>query len=154
MAHARGIFRPDPALLRFRRRKGFHELQAIAQADLAHAHAMLGIDLLYPAHARLLPTFSVANGLLSSSCARIAAVSAPSAGTFRPSPMFFPSHSIGSAGTRNGTPSALTLLTSPPGRSTCGSSNRSSGRLIGEKQMFSASSFAESSARFQRRISS
>ena len=42
-----------------------------------------------------------------------------------------------SAGTRNGLPSALTLLTSPPGRSTCGSVSRSSGRLIGEKQMFS-----------------
>ena len=90
----------------------------------------------------------------ASSSARTASVSAPSTGTFRPSPMLAPFHSIGSAGTRNGAPSALKLLTRPPGRNTCGSLNRSSGRLIGEKQMLSRSSTAESSAAFHCLITS
>ena len=89
-----------------------------------------------------------------SSSARTSSVSAPSAGTLSPSPILLPFHSIGSAGTRNGAPSALKLLTRPPGRSTWGSLNRSSGRLIGEKQMLSRSSLAERSSTSQRLITS
>src|SRR6185437_1236250 len=154
MPHARGIFVPDPALLGRGRGKALDELQAVAQADLTQAHAAFGIDVLDAGHARLPAVFAVAGTSCWSSSARIVAVSAPSGGTFKPSPRWVPFHSTGSAGTRNAAPSALMLLTRPPGRSTCGSLSRSSGRLIGEKQILSVSSFAESSATSQYLISS
>src|SRR6516225_10955465 len=148
---AGGIFLAEPALFRRRRGKGLYELEAVAQADFAQAHAAFGIDVLYSAHARFLSALGLS---LVASSVRIAAVSAPSGGTFKPSPILAPFHRTGSAGTRKTAPSALKLLTSPPGRNTCGSPNRSSGRLIGEKQMLRRSSFSESSATFQHRITS
>src|ERR1700704_2091439 len=154
MPNARAILVADPALLRRRGGKSLHQLQAISQAYLAQAHAIVGINVLNLGHASLAAVLPVEENVLPSSSARTADVSAPSAGTCSPSPMLIPFHSIGSAGTRNGSPSAFVLLTRPPGRNTCGSSNRSSGRLIGEKQMFSRSSVAESSFAFQPLITS
>src|SRR5271168_4436921 len=119
MPHARTVFITHPALLGGRRGKLLHQLQAIAQTDLAQDHAITGINILNLGHASLpasLPfgeTSVGEDGRLSSS-ARTAAVSAPSTGTLRPSPRWLPFHSTGSAGTRNGLPSALILLTSPP----------------------------------------
>src|SRR5882672_8686060 len=153
MPHAGAVFVADPALLRRRRRKRLHQLQAIPQANLTQTHSAVGINLLNAGHASLTAVLLVGEKSCPSSSARTADVSAPSAGTLSPSPMLAPFHSIGSAGTRNDSPLALTLLTSP-GRNTCGSSNRSSGRLIGEKQIFSRSSFAESSAALQCLITS
>src|SRR4029077_6531786 len=127
----------DPVLLRGRRGKFFHELQAVAQAHLAQGDAAFRVNILNSCHARLPAAFAVDVISWASSSARTAMVSAPSAGTFSPSPILAPFPSIGNAGTRNGTPSAVVLLTRPPGRSTCGSLNRSSGRLIGEKQTLS-----------------
>src|SRR6202022_954196 len=135
-------------------------LQALPQASLAQTHAIVGIDVLNSGHASLAAVLPVEENSLPSrnswpsSSERTADVSAPRTGTFNPSPMLAPFHSIGSAGTRNASPLALVLLTRPPGRNTCGSLNRSSGRLIGEKQMFSRSSVAERSAAFQRFITS
>src|SRR4051812_15842372 len=140
MPHAGGIFLAHPALLGVGRRNFLHELKPVAQADLAQADALCGVNLLNPAHARLPVGFDVTSSFSLSISARTAAVSAPSGATFRPSPIWLPFHSIGSAGTRNGLPSAGTLFTRPPRRSTCGSAKRSSGRLIGEKEMLSASS--------------
>src|SRR6267142_4479947 len=144
MPHAGAVFFADPALLRRGRRKRLHQLQAVPQAHLTQTHSVIGINVLNAGHASLTAVLPVGEKSCPSSSARTADVSAPSAGTLSPSPMLVPFHSIGSAGTRNASPLALTLLTSPPGRNTCGSSNRSSGRLIGEKQIFSRSSFAES----------
>src|SRR6202012_2430632 len=144
-ADTRGMFVPNPALLGRRRGESLHELQAVAQAHLAQHHLISRIDFLNVGHARFLFALTAS----CSSSARTAAVSAPSGATFRPSPILAPFHSIGSAGTRNGLPLALTLLTRPPCRSTCGSLNRSSGRLIGEKQMLRRSSFSESFATSQ-----
>src|ERR1700686_5278768 len=149
MPDARAIFVAHPALLGRGRRKFLHQLQAVAQAYLAQADAMVGIDVLNAGHASLAAVLPVAGNPSALSSARTAAVSLPRTGTFNPSPILAPFHSIGSAGTRNGAPSALKLLTRPPGRSTCGSLNKSSGRLIGEKQMLSRSSVADRSAAFQ-----
>src|SRR5712664_211702 len=149
MPHAGAVFVAGPALLRHGRRKRLHQLQAIPQADLTQTHSAVGISILNAGHASLIAVLLVGEKSCPSSSARTADVSAPSAGTLSPSPMLAPFHSIGSAGTRNASPLALTLLTSPPGRNTCGSLNRSSGRLIGEKQMLSRSSFVESSAALQ-----
>src|SRR5437764_2007261 len=154
MPDACGIFVADPALFCRRRGKFLHQLQAIAQPDFAQDHFVVGIDVLNAGHVRPHAALSVEGRFCRSSSARTASVSAPSTGTFRPSPILPPFHSTGNAGTRNGAPSALKLLTSPPGRSTCGSFKRSSGRLIGEKQIFSASSLADSSAKFQPFITS
>src|SRR5665213_4439790 len=154
MPHAGAIFFAHPALLRRRRRKRLDELQAVAQAHFAQADAVVGIDVSNLGHASLAAVLPVAENLSASSSARTASVSAPRTGTLRPSPILAPFHSMGSAGTRNGAPLALKLLTRPPGRSTCGSLKRSSGRLIGEKQMLSRSSRAESSAAFQPFITS
>src|SRR5262249_18206914 len=134
MPYARGIFLAHPALLCSCRGKGLDELKAVAQSHLAQGDSTLGIDLSDVGHARFLSGFEASSELSS---ARTIAVSAPRSGTFKPSPIFPPFHCTGSAGTRKGAPSTLTLLTSPPGRSTCGSLNRSSGRLIGEKQILS-----------------
>src|SRR5712675_2734737 len=149
MPHAGAVFVADPALLRRRRRKRLDQLQAIPQANLTQTHSAVGINVLNAGHASLTAALPVGEKSCPSSSARTADVSAPSAGTLSPSPMLAPFHSIGSAGTRNASPLALPLLTSPPGRNTCGSPNRSSGRLIGEKQIFSRSSFAESFVAFQ-----
>src|ERR1700757_3090867 len=151
MPDARGIFLADPTLFCLRRGKRPHKLQSVAEAHFAERDTAIRIDLLNAGHARLPAVLVV--GVSFSISARTAAVSAPSGATFRPSPRLAPFHSIGSAGTRKAAPSALTLLTRPPGRSTCGSSNKSSGRLIGEKQMLSASSFAERPAPPHRLIS-
>src|SRR6185312_10210342 len=145
-AHAGGVFVANPALLGPCGRVGFDELKAVAQADLAQGDAAIRIDFLNVGHARFLMSFSVSS--LASS-ARMAAVSAPRGATFSPSPILAPFHSIGNAGTRNGAPSTLKFLTRPPGRSTCASVKRSSGRLIGEKQILSESSFSESAATSQ-----
>src|SRR5882724_4998215 len=149
MPHARPVFVADPALLRRRRRKRFYKLQTVSQSDLAQGYAIVGINILKAGHASLTAVLPVGENSCASSSDRRAEVSAPSTGTLSPSPMLAPFHSIGSAGTRNASPLALTLLTSPPERNTCGSPNRSSGRLIGEKQIFSRSSFAERFAAFQ-----
>src|SRR6202158_421588 len=154
MPHARAVFVTDPALLRHGRRKRLYQLQAVSQTDLAQGNAIAGINILDAGHASLTAVLPVEENSCASSSDRTADVSAPSTGTFNPSPILAPFHSIGSAGTRNASPSALVLLTRPPGRSTCGSSNRSSGRLIGEKQILSRSSVAERSAAFQRLITS
>ena len=53
MPHARAVFVADPALLRCGRGKRLHQLQAVAQADLAQAHAVVGIDVLNAGHASL-----------------------------------------------------------------------------------------------------
>src|SRR3981081_3877394 len=53
MPHARGVFVPEPALLRRGRRKSLHQLQAIAQADLAQTHFAGRIDVLNAGHASL-----------------------------------------------------------------------------------------------------
>src|SRR5919112_2491343 len=156
MPHSRGVFLAHPALLRRCRGKRLHHLQTVPQPDLAQAHTIGGINVLNSGHASLSAVFLFEADLLrsgnwwASSSARTAEVSLPRPGTFKPSPMVAPFHSIGSAGTRNGSPLELVFSTSPPGRSTCGSSNRSSGRLIGEKQMFKRSSVADRSAAFQR----
>src|ERR1700687_6211975 len=154
MPDARGIFLADPALFRSRRRKSLYQLQAVAQAHLTQGYAITGINVLNAGHASLAAVLPVEESSCSSSSARTATMSAPRSGTLSPSPILAPFHSIGSAGTRNGAPLALKLLTRPPGRSTCGSLKRSSGRLIGEKQMLSRSSRAESSAAFQPFITS
>src|SRR3954469_10046528 len=146
------MFLAHPALLRRGRGKRLHHLQTVPQSYLAQAHTIGGINVLNSGHASLLAVllFEVdclrSGNCRVSSSARTAEVSAPRPGTFNPSPIVAPFHSIGRAGTRKGSPSALVFLTSPPGRSTCGSSNRSSGRLIGEKQMFKRSSVADRSA--------
>src|ERR1700751_4161609 len=108
MPHASGIFLVHPALLGLSRGKRLHQLQPVAQAHLAERDAIIRIDLLNAGHARLPRVLVVAVSSLSSS-ARTAAVSAPSGATFRPSPRLAPFHSIGSAGTRKGAPSALKL---------------------------------------------
>ena len=54
MPHARGIFVADPALLGFRRRKCLHQLQAVAQADLAQNDFAVGIEFLDAGHGNLL----------------------------------------------------------------------------------------------------
>src|SRR6185437_11790049 len=107
MPHACGIFLPDPALLGCSRGKALDELQAVAQADLTQAHAVFGIDVLDAGHARLPALLVVAGISCRSISARIASVSAPSGGTFKPSPRLAPFHSTGSAGTRNAAPSTL-----------------------------------------------
>src|SRR5229473_3102126 len=114
MPHARGIFLADPALFRRRRRKLLHQLQAVAQAHLAQGYAITGINVLNAGHASLAAGLPVEENSCSSSSARTEAVSAPRAGTFDPSPILVPFHSIGSAGTRNGAPSALKI-----GRASC-----------------------------------
>src|SRR5207302_6496571 len=154
MPHAGAVFVADPALLRRRRRKRFYKLQTVSQTDLAQGYAIVGINVLNAGHASLTAVSPVAENSGLSSSDLMAEVSAPSTGTLSPSPMLPPFHWIGSAGTRNASPLALMLLTRPPGRSTCGSSSRSSGRLIGEKQMLSRSSLAESSAASQHFITS
>src|SRR5712691_3384790 len=152
MPHAGAAFVADPALLCRRRRKRLYQLQAIPQANLTQTHSAAGINVLNAGHASLTAALPVGEKSCPSSSDRTANVSAPSTGTLSPSPMLAPFHSIGSAGTRNASPLALVLLTRPPGRSTCGSSNRFSGRLIGEKQMLRRSSVAERSDAFQRFI--
>src|SRR5882724_9497886 len=152
MPHARPVFVADPALLRRGRRKRFYKLQTVSQTNLAQRHAIVGINVLKAGHASLTAVLPVGENSCASSSDRRADVSAPSTGTLSPSPILAPFHSIGSAGTRNASPLALVLLTRPPGRSTCGSSNRFSGRLIGEKQMLRRSSVAERSDAFQRFI--
>ena len=143
MPHARGIFVAEPALLRRRRRKGLHQLQAIAQAYFAQDHAVIGIDVserrVMRASQRFCRLQEVPGPRVRREPPRYRRRAPALSGLRRCSSPF---HSIGSAGTRNASPSALKLLTRPPGRSTCGSSNRSSGRLIGEKQMLSRSSVA------------
>src|SRR5258708_10218574 len=150
MPHARTIFVADPALLRRGRRKRFHKLQTVSQTDLAQGDAIVGIDILKAGHASLTAVLPGGENSCASSSDRRAEASAPSAGTLSPSPMLAPFHSIGRAGTRNASPSALVLLTRPPGRNTWASSNRSSGRLIGENVHLSRSSVAGRSAAFQR----
>src|SRR6202790_4332913 len=154
MPHARAVFVADPALLRRRRRKRFYKLQTVSQTDLAQGYAIVGINVLNAGHASLTAVLPGGENVWPSSSERMDEVSAPRTGTFDPSPILAPFHSIGSAGTRNASPLALVLLTRPPGRSTCGSLNRSSGRLIGEKQMLRRSSRADSSAAFQSFITS
>src|SRR6266581_3380264 len=129
MPHTRGVFIADPSLFGIRRGDSLDELQAVAQPDFAQGHAAFRVDVSNGTHARLPAALAVeAISCASISCpsiscpsssARIAEVSAPSGGTFRPSPILAPFHSIGSAGTRNAAPSALKLLTRPPGLSTC-----------------------------------
>src|SRR5258707_2563426 len=80
-ATARAILVADPALLRRRGRKSLLQLQAISQAYLAQAHAMVGINVLNLGHASLAAVLPVGENL-SPSSARTADVSAPSAGTF------------------------------------------------------------------------
>src|ERR1700726_3606643 len=136
MPHAGGVFVAHPALLRRGRGKRLYQLQAIAQAYLTQADAIVGIDVFDLGHASLAAVLPVAESSSTSSSARIADVSAPRTGTFSPSPRLAPFHSIGSAGTRNGSPSTLMLLTRPPGRSTGGALKKSSGGLVGGKQVF------------------
>ena len=147
MPHAGAVFVAHPALLCRRGGKFLHQLQAVAQADLAQAHAVAGINVLNAGHASLTAVLPVGEIVFVARVRRERPRyrrRAPALSALRR--YWPPFHSIGSAGTRNGSPLALKLLTRPPGRSTCGSSNRSSGRLIGEKQMLSRSSLAESSA--------
>src|SRR6478609_10992208 len=53
MPNARAIFVADPALLRRGGGKSLHQLQAISQAYLTQAHALVGIDVLNLGHASL-----------------------------------------------------------------------------------------------------
>src|ERR1700709_1529637 len=123
MPHACMVFLAQPALFCRGRWKGFHHLQAVAQAYLAQGNPIIGIDVLNAGHASLAAVLPVAENRSASSSARTASVSAPSTGTTSPSPRLAPFHSTGRAGTRNASPLALMLLTRPPGRNTCGSSS-------------------------------
>src|SRR5213079_2638055 len=135
MPYARAVFLAHPPLLRLGRWKRLHQLQAVTQAYFAQAHAIVGINVLNSGHASLTAVLAVDESSRSARPARTVDVSAPRTGTFSPSPRLAPFHSIGSAGTRKGSPLKLKLLTRPPGRSTCGYSSRSSGRLIGENEI-------------------
>src|SRR5512140_509388 len=84
MPHAGAVFLADPALLGRCRGKRLHQLQAVAQAHLAQADAIVGINVLNTGHASLAAVLAVGESFWFSSSARIAGVSAPSTGTLRP----------------------------------------------------------------------
>src|SRR5258705_12458916 len=112
MPHAGAVFVADPALLRRRRRKRLHQLQAIPQANLTQTHSAVGINLLNAGHASLTAVFPVGEKSCPSSSARTADVSAPTAGTLTPSPMLAPFPP--SPSSRTGRASAKDCPSRPP----------------------------------------
>ena len=64
MPHAGAVFVADPALLRRRRWKCLHQLQAVAQADFAQTHLVVGINVLNAGHASLTAGLAVGRKFL------------------------------------------------------------------------------------------
>ena len=101
MAHAGGVFAGQPFTLLIGRRPVLHQLQPMAQADLAQAYLVGGMAAV-ARHADFLAApcaFPIASASRPSE-PRTALVSCPSAGTLPPPVSMTPSTSKGSEGTR------------------------------------------------------